>query len=266
MAGLRVLGGRALPHQGPHPLLLVRLGPRVRPGDDGGGAAGRHQPKTVHPARPGHFLAIPRGTRASARLHPGAGSPRLVRQSLADAIGSAGPRPQRACPTAPFGTGGAARPGAPTRLQPGGGRSVQPPPTPSGTEGPAAWPVRAAPGETSSTAPARPAGSRPPPFRPRPISGDPDTPISPAPAVRRDLAFGEGDGGSMGQGGRAGDKVCGWTAAWKRAQGCDRASDVRAVVRGRNGKARRSWSTSDIQSRKPIFWTSVNFVEELQIA
>ena len=146
----------------------------------------------------------PRGTRASARLRPGAGSPRLVRLSLADAIGSAGPRPQRACPTAPFGTGGAAWPGAPTRLKPGGGRSVQPPPTPSGTEGPAAWPVRAAPGETSSTAPARPAGSRPPPFRPRPISGDPDTPISPAPAVRRDLAFGEGMRGRMGPNGGAG--------------------------------------------------------------
>ena len=180
-------------------LLLVRLGPRVKPGDDGGEVAGRHPPKTVHPARPGHCLALPPGTRASARLRPGAGSPRLERQSLADAIGSAGPRPQRACPTAPFGTGGAAWPGAPTRLKPGGGRAVQPPPTPSGTEGPAAWPVRAAPGETSSTAPARPAGSRPPPFRPRPISGDPDTPISPAPAVRRDLAFGGGMRRGWGQ-------------------------------------------------------------------
>ena len=181
----------------------VWLGPRVKPGDDGGGAA-IYERKAF--SRPQAFIRrdpdiawhYPRGTRASARLHPGAGRPRLVRQSLADAIGSAGPRPQRACPTAPFGTGGDARPGAPTRLQPGGGRSVQPPPTPSGTEGPAAWPVRAAPGEVSGTTPARPAGSRPPPFRPRPISGDPDTPISPAPAVRRDLAFGEGDGARMG--------------------------------------------------------------------
>jgi hypothetical protein len=123
------------------------LGPRVKPGDDGGGAAncGRKacsRPKPCIRRDPDIAWHSPRGTRASARLRPGAGSPRLGRPSLADAIGFE-PRPQRACPTAPFGTGGAAWPGAPTRLQPGGGRSVQPPPTPSGTEGPAAWPVRA---------------------------------------------------------------------------------------------------------------------------
>ncbi len=110
------------------------------------------------------------------------------------------PRPKRACPATPFGTEDAAKPGALMRLGSAVGGRFQPPPTPSGTEGPASWPVRAAPGEAlrRRTRAARLQSSTSVPSS-ADIRHDPDTPISPPPAVRRDLAFGEGMGGSVAQ-------------------------------------------------------------------